>query len=310
MPGRFVHLIATTRAKSVDCFNGLRRLPLQLHCFPVVALLPADRSGARSVLAWKISRFMLFSPEEKAWYRGFPKASGICSSRGFPFQSEWSSSQRHESNSIAALVGPLESGTVSCDLHAFRVTQCESPLRGGRMKGPGLRIDIDVRRAWKCPTCGRVLRLGLEVTAPRCFCVRDGVRMKLLEDPQWGKKLLRPEVRAVLERIQAGEAFPRLQSVIPSDSPAIQSEGQSGDESVRPSNRPRRPERSERRSDRPPREAPPSDRALPAAPPASVADVAPGLGDSTPSRTEKRALPDASDDFGAGLGMEDGVPPS
>lgn len=174
------------------------------------------------------------------------------------------------------------------------------------MKGPGLQIDLDVRRAWKCPTCGRVLRLGLEVTAPRCFCVRDGVRMKLIEDPQWGRKLLRPEVRAVLERIQAGEEFPRLPSSIPSDSQAVPREAQPGDEGLRPGNRPQRPDRSAHRSNRPPREAPPPDRERPSAPQTSVTKAASNIDASTPPPpAAKPAFPESPDDFGAGLGIED-----
>ena len=50
------------------------------------------------------------------------------------------------------------------------------------MKGPGLRIDLDVRRVWRCPACGRELRLGGGVTAVLCDCRRsDPPRMQLVE---------------------------------------------------------------------------------------------------------------------------------
>ena len=38
------------------------------------------------------------------------------------------------------------------------------------MKGPGLRIDLDVRRVWKCAKCGRIARTSGQVTAQRCGC--------------------------------------------------------------------------------------------------------------------------------------------
>ena len=38
------------------------------------------------------------------------------------------------------------------------------------MKGPGLRVNLDVRRLWRCPRCGRVARTPGAVTAVRCGC--------------------------------------------------------------------------------------------------------------------------------------------
>jgi hypothetical protein len=49
------------------------------------------------------------------------------------------------------------------------------------MKGPGMRIDLDVRRVWECPACGRRRRAEGSVTALKCVCQPDGVQMKLIE---------------------------------------------------------------------------------------------------------------------------------
>jgi hypothetical protein len=38
------------------------------------------------------------------------------------------------------------------------------------VKGPGLRANLDVRRVWRCPRCGRVARTPGAVTAVRCGC--------------------------------------------------------------------------------------------------------------------------------------------
>jgi hypothetical protein len=50
------------------------------------------------------------------------------------------------------------------------------------MKGPGLRLDLDVRRRWECPVCGQCLPLSGHITQAECFCRGDGpVAMKLVE---------------------------------------------------------------------------------------------------------------------------------
>lgn len=41
------------------------------------------------------------------------------------------------------------------------------------MKGPGLRANLDVRRVWRCPRCGRVARTPGAVTAVRCGCADE-----------------------------------------------------------------------------------------------------------------------------------------
>ena len=47
------------------------------------------------------------------------------------------------------------------------------------MKGPGLRIDLDVRRVWRCSKCGRIVRTLGQVTAQRCGCTEAAQWMQL-----------------------------------------------------------------------------------------------------------------------------------
>ena len=50
------------------------------------------------------------------------------------------------------------------------------------MKGPGFRLDLDVRRRWECPACGRDIRLPGNVTQADCPCRGDEpVAMRLVE---------------------------------------------------------------------------------------------------------------------------------
>ena len=88
------------------------------------------------------------------------------------------------------------------------------------MKGPGVRTESDVRRVWRCPSCGQTQRESLELTFVRCGCVRAGMPMKLVEELKSPRLVLRPEARAVIDRLLAGEVIPRLVSALypPQDS--------------------------------------------------------------------------------------------
>ena len=162
------------------------------------------------------------------------------------------------------------------------------------MKGPGLRIEIDVRRAWRCPVCGQSARLTMDITAPRCPCVRDGVPMKLAEGQRPGRLDLRPDLRSMLDRIQGGEEFPRMTSPLTGESES----GPGGYGGSKSRNRPPRPERSSDYADRPSREPRPEEpqgavttepMASPA-PPQAVAEPTP-----------RPPVSSDEDDFGAGL---------
>lgn len=50
------------------------------------------------------------------------------------------------------------------------------------VKGPGLRIDLDVRRLWRCPKCGRTVRTAVQVVAQPCGC-SDSTTWMTLQTP-------------------------------------------------------------------------------------------------------------------------------
>jgi hypothetical protein len=52
------------------------------------------------------------------------------------------------------------------------------------MKGPGMRLDLDVRRVWRCPACGREARSEGQTVVRLCGCTREGVAMRLVELPR------------------------------------------------------------------------------------------------------------------------------
>ncbi|MFM9964314.1 MAG: hypothetical protein ACKV2Q_24190 [Planctomycetaceae bacterium] len=175
------------------------------------------------------------------------------------------------------------------------------------MKGPGLRIDVDVRRAWRCPTCGQSQRLPTDSTAPRCLCVRDGVPMKLDEGLRPGRLSLRPELRSLVDRIQAGEEFARLMPVVSAESEP------GGFGGAKPKSRPPRPERSgertgersgERTSER--GSPPPRGPRPPQTPASNAPQPTPPIQTSAaptvaPPKTPTTTTPPADDDFGAGI---------
>jgi hypothetical protein len=53
-----------------------------------------------------------------------------------------------------------------------------------KMKGPGMRLDLDVRRVWRCPACGRESRAEGKEVGRTCNCTKEGVAMRLVELPR------------------------------------------------------------------------------------------------------------------------------
>lgn len=79
------------------------------------------------------------------------------------------------------------------------------------MKGPGLRLLIDVRREWKCPRCGYEEHVGAQTTAVACPCC-PGFYMKLIERRKVFADELqrlrdRPKLMAESDDVSADEAF-------------------------------------------------------------------------------------------------------
>jgi hypothetical protein len=50
------------------------------------------------------------------------------------------------------------------------------------MRGPGLKLDLDVRRLWTCPVCHQQRRLPGDIASPLCPCRDGGVIMQLTAD--------------------------------------------------------------------------------------------------------------------------------
>lgn len=93
------------------------------------------------------------------------------------------------------------------------------------MKGPGLRIDLDVRRIWRCPRCGRVARTSGGVTAQRCRCVDNGTWMQLQQPVK--REPFRPPPRAPEDREPDEAEEPEQLADEPAETAAV-SEGASG----------------------------------------------------------------------------------
>jgi hypothetical protein len=65
------------------------------------------------------------------------------------------------------------------------------------MKGPGIRLDLDVRREWECPECGKHRRVTGETVSVRCNCTKGGANMKLVESRRQTRSFA-----DVIERVQ------------------------------------------------------------------------------------------------------------
>ena len=48
------------------------------------------------------------------------------------------------------------------------------------MKGPGHRYDIDIRRLWECPECGKQIRLPANIAHQQCSCHENKSWMRLV----------------------------------------------------------------------------------------------------------------------------------
>lgn len=172
------------------------------------------------------------------------------------------------------------------------------------MKGPGLRIRLDVRRVWKCPQCGKQIRLpGQQVSYP-CPCTSPPTWMHLLPDPKppeyHFEKISIPE--PVEEEPLPEPERPPLPQQPTEETAETTADASRPSEQTRPPRRDHgrheRTDRNDKRRDdrRPPRQrdnggkAPPAE-ALPAPEPAPQMEAAP----------PPPPQPAGEDDFGAGL---------
>gem|GEM_PF-1903191 len=138
------------------------------------------------------------------------------------------------------------------------------------MRGAGLRLDIDVRRVWRCAACGAERRVGAQVTVVRCQC--DGrPAMKLIEGQRKErplKELGSPYLEFVFEPGELAPPRSKVEEVpaspasdVDSDaetSAAMESEVNEGGPSPsegevqRPASQQRPPRQNDRRGDRGP----------------------------------------------------------
>jgi len=165
------------------------------------------------------------------------------------------------------------------------------------VKGPGLRIDHDVRRVWRCAKCGKTVRTPVQVVAQRCGCP-DGPWMTLQLPVK--REPFCPPVREPLPEIEA-EAEKPVPAPVAADAPIVE-------ETAVPF---------------------PAGEAIPAAAPAETNETAAALAPSiteapaapsevaaaeppaaAPSPTEPAAVSPPADDFGAGLGDIPPEPPA
>lgn len=78
------------------------------------------------------------------------------------------------------------------------------------MRGPGLRLPLEVRRTWRCPRCAAERKVPGDVVQVRCLCVPDGVTMKLVQEPVSAVlRSLNPKPRHGPEPKRSGDLPPR-----------------------------------------------------------------------------------------------------
>ncbi|MCH7989827.1 MAG: hypothetical protein IID46_11855, partial [Planctomycetes bacterium] len=111
----------------------------------------------------------------------------------------------HKRTEVRALLGNLESSGFVFNLYAFFHTNSGSKT----IKGPGSRIDLDVRRLWKCPQCGSRAKTDGTTVSRQCFCLKNGVWMTLVEErppkkeyqPRPADDVVEPQTEAVAEPV-------------------------------------------------------------------------------------------------------------
>jgi hypothetical protein len=47
-----------------------------------------------------------------------------------------------------------------------------------------MRLDLDIRRVWRCPACSREMRSEGKEVGRTCGCTKEGVAMRLVELPR------------------------------------------------------------------------------------------------------------------------------
>jgi hypothetical protein len=76
------------------------------------------------------------------------------------------------------------------------------------MRGPGMRLGLDVRRLWQCPQCGAQRKLPADVTSVRCSACSVAPFMQIVEPPRRPRpapKPLNPFLTIDLDTPEEGE---------------------------------------------------------------------------------------------------------
>lgn len=155
------------------------------------------------------------------------------------------------------------------------------------MRGPGIRLDLDVRRVWRCPQCGKQRRVGGEVTTVTCTC---GKPMQLVEEGR--RRFREPQPLASRELTVASFGLTEEELSRPAAPPRIPAEPRpSGDAPPTP--------RRHAAAPRPGRDVPPESDVTPPVPAADRA--ADDLTSVANADSSTGPAPDFEDGFGAGL---------
>ena len=90
------------------------------------------------------------------------------------------------------------------------------------MRGPGLRLKIDVRRVWRCPQCGKQRRVAATEVVVRCTCNPSQPQMQLIE-PQRRVRIEHPPLPAYIEfeEILVEDDNPSRDKTVPDQIPEV-----------------------------------------------------------------------------------------
>ena len=80
------------------------------------------------------------------------------------------------------------------------------------MRGPGLKLDLDVRRLWTCPVCRQQRRLPGDVTSALCPCRDAGVPMQLTADARLLRRAERLTPLPYIKQAVSAPAEPALEA--------------------------------------------------------------------------------------------------
>jgi hypothetical protein len=81
-----------------------------------------------------------------------------------------------------------------------------------------MRLELDIRRVWQCPACGKESRSEGQVVMKLCGCTREGVAMRLVELPR-PKPTVRPPQPTPEADVHELADFPTDIPVFPTDIP-------------------------------------------------------------------------------------------